>query len=174
MSMLNEDDKQKIIQIYEAYNVLMLTIAREMLRDSALAEDAVSESFIRIIEKIDKVDVVLSYKTRSFVTTITKNICYDILRKLKHVDFGGSEYELATGQDDAPITNEMLRNETIDIIKEAIKSLPEILKDTGELSIVHELSNKEIADILNISNDAVRMRLMRARQFIKDRLAGEI
>jgi len=58
-------------------------------------------------------------------------------------------------------------------VKEAVTRLPESLKDVFVLSVLYERSHEEISRLLEISRDASKMRLSRAKQKIKELLAGE-
>ena len=44
----SDEDKAKFSNLYEQYKNLMFYIARDILKDEHLAEDAVQEAFIRI------------------------------------------------------------------------------------------------------------------------------
>ena len=45
------------------------------------AEDAVQDSFVRIIDNLDKINNPYSRKTKSYITVITKNVCLDMIRR---------------------------------------------------------------------------------------------
>jgi len=55
MALDNENDRNKIEQIFLKYRGLMHYIARSILTDSSLADDAVSESFLKIMKNMDKI-----------------------------------------------------------------------------------------------------------------------
>lgn len=61
----------------------MLYIADSILHDVHLAEDAVSEAFIKIINNLDKINPKDCYWTRGFVVIIVRNVALDMLRKQK-------------------------------------------------------------------------------------------
>ncbi|WP_347488488.1 sigma-70 family RNA polymerase sigma factor [Desulfoscipio sp. XC116] len=77
----NEDDRYKVTQIYKLYRGIMLYIANSILHESHLAEDAVSEAFIRIINNLERIDTIDDQKTRAFVVIIVRNISLDLLRR---------------------------------------------------------------------------------------------
>ena len=49
--------------------------------------------------------------------------------------------------------------------------MPDTYREIIELKVVHDLSDKQIADVLGISNSAVRKRLQRAREILRNKLA---
>ncbi len=60
------------------------------------------------------------------------------------------------------------------ILERLIAALPNDLRRTLELSTVQELNSTEIAEILNIPENSVRTRLMRARKLLKEKLSSRL
>ena len=58
------------------------------------------------------------------------------------------------------------------VLEKLIGSLPEELRHTLQLSTVQELNSVEIAGMLNIPENSVRTRLMRARKLLKEKLSS--
>lgn len=67
--------------IYTHYKGLMLQKAYGILRDPMLAEDAVSEAFIRIFKNMRKIEDPASNRCLAFVATITRNTALTMLHK---------------------------------------------------------------------------------------------
>ncbi len=64
MSMIeNNTHKLKFENLYRDYRQLMFYKANEILQDKHLAEDAVHQAFIRIIQNLDKIDENNCHKT---------------------------------------------------------------------------------------------------------------
>ena len=61
----------------------MKHIAFEVLKDDALAEDAVQDAFVKIIKHLDDLGEIKCHKTKSFIVIIVRNSAIDILRKEK-------------------------------------------------------------------------------------------
>jgi len=84
ISMLDSDeDKHIFIELHDEYSQLMYRIAYGILRDSSLAEDAVQESFIRILKNFDKVIKKKCPQTQKYFVNIVRSISIDIYRKRK-------------------------------------------------------------------------------------------
>lgn len=79
----NSSDQTKFEELYLTYKKTMFYVATDILKDAYLAEDAVHQAFIRIIENLDKINQIDCHKTRSFIVIITKNIAIDNYRKRK-------------------------------------------------------------------------------------------
>jgi RNA polymerase sigma-70 factor (ECF subfamily) len=66
--------------------------------------------------------------------------------------------------------DELLNTETRTVMEEAVERLPEDLRTVFLLRDVQELSNAEVAEILDLTVAAVKSRLHRARLTLRDRL----
>lgn len=177
--MNNEADKVTIEQIYDEYYSLMLYIASSRLEDHALAEDVVSESFIKIMKHLGKFQDAASHQVKGYVVNIVRTTSLDFLRKRKreqdYVDLGESDEQLEYVPDASiRIMDGMIVNEWRESMKEAIKILPETLKHVTYLAWVHGFGHDEIAQQLGISLATSKKRLSRARQEIKKILTGDL
>ena len=64
----------------------------------------------------------------------------------------------------------LLEKERTGALQRMIAGLPRQLRDALVLATVEELSPREVADVLGISEAAVRSRAFRARQILRERL----
>jgi len=172
----NMDNELAIRKIYDAYYGVMMKIAIGILKDYALAEDAVSISLVKINRNLDFLDKLTGYQKRGYIVNIVKNTSRDILRKrgkdsvIKDVtdDF----FDTLHGCED-DILDDLIMKEGCASIKKAIKSLPDKLREVVYLFAVYQQSHEEISQKLGITGNASKMRLHRAKQKIKKLLAGE-
>lgn len=81
-----EGEKQKFERLYERYRRLMHWIAVRILQDEHLAEDAVHEAFLRILQNFDGIDEILSSETRNFVAIVVRNTSLNLKKKQKRED----------------------------------------------------------------------------------------
>lgn len=72
---------KKIEQLYTIYEQPMYRIAYAILKNEWQAEDAVSDSFEKIIVNISKIGNPRSEKTKRYVISIIKNAAIDQYRK---------------------------------------------------------------------------------------------
>ena len=70
----NFHDRLKTERLYLSYRKLMYKEAFEIVQNRHCAEDAVSESFVRIIDNLHKIDEQDCLKTRSFLVIICRNV----------------------------------------------------------------------------------------------------
>ena len=162
-----KEDKGKFVLIYEKYRKLMFYIANQILKDPYLAEDAVHQTFIKIIENLDKIEAVDCHKTKSYVVTMVKNCAINYYnRRRSHIEIPFEELENI-------ITDDIDYQEDLDYLTKAITKLPVIYKAILTLKYVQEYSNAEIAKMLDISEATVRKRLERAKFKVQEILEKE-
>lgn len=84
LSMIDSlEGKQKFEVIYIKYRQLMFYVANKILMDAKDSEDVVHDSFLKVIEIIDKIIDPESPQTRALIVTITENKAIDLYRKHK-------------------------------------------------------------------------------------------
>lgn len=174
-------EKEKFKRLYETYHRLMHWEAQRVLQDRHLAEDAVQESFLRIIKNFDKIGEILCPQTKRFVVIIVRNAARNLLAKESrlrsmqaHDMPGGAAGEtdpaasiwenLSSGFDETP--DAVLHKE----ILQTAQSLPDWAADILLLSAVHGCSTRELASVLGITIEAAKKRLQRARTLFRDRM----
>lgn len=162
------EDKRKFERLYNQYKQLMFYIANKILRDHYLSEDAVHQSFIRIMNNLDKIDELDSRKTKAFIVVIVENIAIDFYRKRRRenkVSF--DEIELFIGSEDN------LGDFILSDIEESILGLPINYSTVLRLKYSQGYNNEEISEILNISEDNVRQRISRGKKRLEEILNGK-
>ena len=175
LTMLDSDeDRSKFVQLYHKYRYFLWYLARERLQDDHLAEDAVQETCLALTHHIDKVGCVESVATRNFLATIVKNKATDLWRKRQ----GIMEEEEASPKQEAEVSGEdvldqYLVKESYERILQAIQKLDEIYRVVFEFKYLHELSDREIADLLGVTPKVVNVRIFRARKKLQNLLREE-
>lgn len=159
------------IQIYERYYKLMYQVAYSILQNFEDTEDVLQEAFIRIDKNISKISEPFCSKTKNFVVIITKRLALNMLRKKKGIQV---EELLATLEDVRIGASPERANETKtiqELVKMAIRDLPERYQDCLFLSLIDEYTPKEIADMLEMKEQSIYKRLKRGKKILQDRLA---
>jgi RNA polymerase sigma-70 factor (ECF subfamily) len=173
MTIENDNDRAKAAEIYRLHGRLMLYIARGILGDAALAEDAVSEAFIRIIENLEKINMEDCYKTRGFVVIIARHTALNMLRQQKRDKTIPFEDYTDYSNCDEPVFDDVTIREACAKISDVVAGLHKSYADVLYLKFELDYTYDEISKILGISPENVRMRLSRARQALKAQLRKE-
>ncbi len=119
------------------------------------ADDAVQECFLRYVEKAP--DFNDSEHEKAWLIRVASNICKDILRKRKYQSFVSLDEirNFGTCEDNAQIL-------------ELLISLEEKYRIVIHLHYVEGYKAREIASMLGISEAAVKKRLQRGREALKE------
>lgn len=162
------EQKSKFEQLYYTYRNLMFYIAKNILADDFLSEDAVHEAFLRILKNLEKIDGADCHKTKSFIVIVTENIAIDLYRKNKRT--AATSLEETEYSPSYPCFDpEFLENS----VEQAIYTLPENYASVLKMKYLLDFDYAEIAGILNISEENVRQRIVRGKKKLADFLAKE-
>lgn len=161
----DERSKNKLEALYTKYGKDMFRVAYRILNDYQLAQDAVQVAFIKLIDNISKIDEVNSNKTRAFVVIIVRNISINIYRERKRRNDMPLEDVKDILSDNTQIIDEkIISTEMMNQIASKIKKLHPAYSDILSLKYFYFYSDSEIAKILNITQENVRVRLYRAKR----------
>jgi RNA polymerase sigma-70 factor, ECF subfamily len=151
---------------------LVYRIAYAVLRQHHDAEDATQETFIRVLRYSRKLAAVQDHKT--WLARIAWRVAVDRSKRLvrrkesslddPHQTFGG------VTSSDAAADDTVLGKEIGSLLERMIAALPEKLREPLVLSTIDEMSPREVAATLRINEAAVRSRVFRARQILREKL----
>lgn len=161
------DDCTLLEQLYQLYDQKMYRLAYSILHDQEQAEDVVQDSFIVLYDKIVKIKEADSARTKRFIMRVVKNKAIDQYWRNRR-EYGLSEEVKVQSegqfQDDGKIRNV--------IYKEMLSNIMEVLLDDFKEMVIcrsfYELTVRETADLIGITEAAVRKRHERARQLIQN------
>jgi RNA polymerase sigma-70 factor (ECF subfamily) len=138
-----------------------------MVRNEWVADDLVQETFIRINNNLEKIRD--ASKMSSWIFRIAYNICQDYFRSRGKISSSsdGEVFEEMTPPLVPTAQKELERCQMRQCVYGLVNHLPDSLRSVLILSDVNEFSNQEIADIIGISVDNVKIRLHRARKKLK-------
>jgi RNA polymerase sigma-70 factor (ECF subfamily) len=140
----------------------MYRFAKRFVLSSDEAEDVVQDLMMKFWQK--KEELATFGNIRSYAMRSVKNEC---LNRLKHHDvkMGFADFQLHRSELYQMETNNMKEH-----ILGFIRQLPEKQKAVIHLRDVEEYDISEIAETLDMEENAVRVNLMRARQKIKEQI----
>lgn len=142
-------------------------LALRITLDRAEAEDIVQDTLIRVWNKRDEWANVDS--AEAYCLTIARNLAIDRSQKMeaRNVELTSETQEMP---DALTPEKELERDEQLRLVHRLINGLPEKQRTTIQLRDIEGKSYKEIADILEISEEQVKVNLFRARQHIKSKM----
>ena len=140
----------------------MYRFAKRFVMSSDEAEDVVQDLMIKFWQK--KEELATFGNLKSYAMRSVKNEC---LNRLKHHDvkMGFADFQIHRSELYQIETNNLKEH-----ILQFIKQLPEKQKAVIHLKDVEEYDISEIAEMMDMEENAVRVNLMRARQKIKEQI----
>ena len=152
------------IQVFPLKNKLY-RLALRLLGKVEEAEDSVQDTFVKLWSKRDQLE---SYKSvEAFAMVITRNLCLDKLKSrasLVERLQERNQYE-AEQQDPGEI---MEYSDMAGLIRGIVENLPELQKSILHMRDIEEMEFGEIAEIMDMNVNAVRVNLSRARKKVRD------
>lgn len=170
-SIQNESDRNLVEELYKKYSRSMLYIAKSILEDQYSAEDAVSQAFIRIIDKLQNFSFENCNQTGGLLGIVVRDICYDMLKsdKSKKIIPLDDAEDLESANEDEPLDDVILK-ESYDFVMDCLSHLNVRHKDILRLKLVHELTDEEISQLLGITLNNVHVRIHRARKALLEEM----
>lgn len=173
--MRRQKDSEKLEQLYGLYEKKMYAVAYSILHNEWQAEDAVQDAFVRLFKNIRKIKNLEEEKTRAYVLRTIQNVAIDLYRK-NHISLQRTvsmeEKEIADERDDMMSLISRIAGESI--LEEMLSRLPESYKEVIMLRCVHQLSAKETAAVLEISEALVRKRQQRAIKKLRTMMGEDV
>jgi len=157
----NESDQDKFEFLYTKYKNLLLHKAYDILKDYALAEDAVSEAYIRIYKNLHKIGDPTDNRSIAFVVTIAKNVSLTMLSKERKIPVEEID---ETQPDSFDLEENVLSAISSQQIYAMMEQLGEELRSVFVLRYAYDYSLKEVGKLLNISENNAAVRLHRAKK----------
>lgn len=175
---LKAGDKTACAECIEVHSPLVYRLALRLMGNEAEAEDVLQETFLNAFRGID------SFEGRSGLGTWLYRIAYNAaMMKLRKTDPYMISVEESLDTDGQFIVPKELfdwcclpekdfeNDEVRDELETAIGELPETLRVVFALRELEGLSTADTAKTLSISEGAVKVRLHRARLWLRERLS---
>jgi RNA polymerase sigma-70 factor (ECF subfamily) len=170
-----ESTRDMLERIVREHSRLVYRIAYAVLRSHHDAEDSTQETFMRVLRYSSKLAEVEDPKT--WLARIAWRVAIDRSKKRRWAreipldDPGKLVAEVASTEIPA---DEAVQAVQLGVaVEKLIAALPTKLREPLILSTVEEISPREVAATLGINEAAVRSRVFRARQILKEKLAQQ-
>jgi len=176
-----QGDKNKYTILVEKYQQMIFRTCMGFLHNKDDADDLTQEIFIQAYLSLANFKNKSAFSTwiyriavNASLNKIRKSIRNKILQRLDTLTGAGENYELSV-----PFTitdnpeNLLISQEHTKMIMKVLNTLPENQHTAIVLSKYDDMSQKEISEIMNISESAVEALLHRAKKNLYNRLSGK-
>ena len=172
---LREQNTTYFTLLYRRYAGKVFAKCISMLNDDGLARDATQDIFIKVLLNLGKFTEQSSFST--WVYSITYNFCIDIIRKKKKniLIFSEDVGKISPGTTLEIPDSVILEMET-KRLERVMELMPPGDKAILNMKYIDDLQIKEIADVLDKTESAIKMQIMRAKakaQHIYEELFGK-
>ncbi|MDB5141654.1 MAG: polymerase subunit sigma-70 [Mucilaginibacter sp.] len=166
--LLKDDDHGAYEEIYRRYHMLLYLYAYKKLKDKEAAKDLIQEIFLALWNK--RRSYTFHADLAGYLYRAVRNRAFDIFAhqrvEQKYVDSLQSYLNTDTATAD-----HLLREKEIQtMIDNEIALMPKGMREVFELSRKQYLTHKEIAEKLDMSEDAVNKQIKRALKLLRVRL----
>ena len=156
---------QDMEQIYKEYFETVNKYLFCLTHNSDISEELTQETFYKAVQKIDTFKG--NCKISVWLCQIAKNLWYDELRKKKKIDNIDEENMCLIPSTEETEDTVISNVNKLELYKQ-LQKLDEKTREVVYLRITGELSFKEIADILNKTENWARVTFYRGKQRLKE------
>ncbi|MBQ7744434.1 MAG: sigma-70 family RNA polymerase sigma factor [Ruminococcus sp.] len=140
-----------------------------LLGDEEKSKDAVQDILLTMLKKLDS--LADSKAFLGWIKTITSNYCKTKLTRSKdNLSLDEDTWDFADENEQICPSKSAETSEVCGYIREAVKALPQLLRESVMMFYFNQMSVKEIAETLEVNENTVKSRLHSARKTMKKHL----
>lgn len=155
---MTDDEIDFINKLFLKMNIKMYNISFNILKNKFDTEEAVSQTFLKIIENIEKISALPCPQIEPYCVVILKNETMNIIRKRKkmvHVE--EIDYLVGNEKDDS-VEKEYIKRVNKEKLLSCVNKLSGDEKNFIYLRFLNEMKFKDIAVLLGITEEAAKKR----------------
>ena len=175
---LQAGDRAEFARLVDAYSTQIYRLALKMLGDEQDAEDVLQNTFLKALQSLPKFEGRSSLSTWLYRIAVNESLM--LIRKQKPTIPVAMDYEDDEDEIQHPTQftdwcclpeDELLSAESKGHLDKAIRRLPEKLRVVFLLRDIEGLSIRETSEALDLTETAIKTRLLRARLNLREQLS---
>ena len=163
-------DRSAFTEIYNRYWSVMYAQAYKMLRDEDEAKDVIQEVFSKLW--IKAAETKSSHNLAGLLYTAVRNKVLNLIAHSKIRSDYASSIATFISETDSDTLDRIDEKRLIKIVEQEIQNLPPKMREIFELSRKGNLSHKEIAEKLSLSDQTVKKQVHNALKIIKPKISN--
>lgn len=176
MTALAEGEDQALNRLMDAWSPPLIAYLTRLTGSATSARDLSQETFVRVFRH--RFDFRAGQRFSTWLFTIATNLARNHLRwHTRHPELLLPPAELgelpSQVTEDTPARHAVAR-ERVQAVQQAVSELPEEMREALILSVWHEMSQAEIAQVQGTSEKAVELRVYRARKLLREKLENQL
>ena len=160
-----------VFSIHDHYYQRVRKFILASVKNESAADDLVQETFIRIQENLKSIRD--PEKISSWIFSIAYHLCQDHFRTRKKSSTQEEIHDGLVNIGETPLQKRLEQGEMSQCVQDKLRLLPETQRSIIIFADIMEFSQQEIADILGLTVENVKVRLHRARKKFKTILEEE-
>jgi RNA polymerase sigma-70 factor, ECF subfamily len=161
----NEPEAQRIL--YSMYVEDMMILCLRYIANKEDAKEAMMDGFLSFFRNLDKFSYLGAGSVKAWLKKIVINQCLMQLRKRKTLITSDLDTDKIELQEDGASALDMIAAKEI---LELLQSLPDGYRTVFNLYVFDGLNHKEIATLLQISEQTSKSQLHRARMMMQEKI----
>ncbi|HAD13988.1 MAG TPA: sigma-70 family RNA polymerase sigma factor [Saprospirales bacterium] len=159
---LRDQDARYFSQLYRRYAGKVFAKCISMLADHGMAKDATQDVFIKVLLNLSKFTEHSAFST--WVYSITYNYCIDLIRKKKkNILIFSEDVGRISKETEIDIPDSVILEMETNRLDKVMDKLPVGDKAILNMKYIDDMSIKEIGDVLDKTESAIKMQIMRAK-----------
>lgn len=159
---LKEQNTTYFTLLYRRYAGKVFAKCISMLSDEGMARDATQDIFIKVLLNLGKFTEQSSFST--WVYSITYNFCIDIIRKKKkNILIYSEDMGKISPTAEAEIPDSIILEMETKRLEKVMEIMPPGDKAILNMKYIDDLQIRDIAEVLNKTESAIKMQIMRAK-----------
>lgn len=168
LALVADNDELAFAEVYRRYKGVLFLHARRILGNDEEGKDVLQELFTTLWTRRSSID--LKTNLSAYLYASVRNRVFDIIahRKVEQKYIASLASFIEKGE--YVTDQQLLAEELRELIEREIAALPPKMREVFELSRKEELSHKEIADQLHISDKTVKKQVNNALHILREKL----
>jgi len=171
LALASRQDEAALAQLYDRYGRVAYGLALRIVRDQALAEDAVQEAFLTVWRRAGSFRPERA-KPSTWILTLVHRRAVDVVRREER----RRAQPLLEGQEEPderalPADEEIALTDRRRLVQEALRQLPDEQREALELAYYGGLTQSELAERLSVPLGTIKSRMFTGLRRLRDLLA---
>lgn len=169
LALLKKGNTVGLEYLIRVYFPVLVAYAEKIVQNSSWAEDLTEEALIKVWDNRNRFDTFNALK--GFLYTTLRNSCLNALRSKRREEERSRNFVLIEAA--LPDENEFIHEEMMAEIRKALDTLSPKLKEIFMLAYFEGKDNRQIAELLQLSEQTVRNQKTKALAMLRNLLSNK-
>lgn len=169
---LLQGDPLALKKLYKIHSPKLYRFIYGAIKDHDDTEDILQTVFIKLWDSHERLRTDTCFE--AFLMTIARNTLYNHFKQRYNQRLLSEEYQKQAGVEALPSDSVLIETELFGLLQELVESLPAKRREIFVLNRFKGYTYREIAELLNISENTVDTQMRKALESIKKGLSKEI